>query len=280
MQKGLIMRLTRVVVATILLWSMQAGVAFAYYDDGWIEKLSGPGPFQRYAFPLRVACFASPMRPLPETSTQQLLPPTVQNATPTFAWLWPLQPEVQARPAGSPSPDAPTTDTARMQNASINCAQDQNVHSYITVDIAWGKSKDNVLFDDADPTDAAHRVKFGEVGLSFVARVHRMVDLSAGVGVTHFYGESFESSNRVYITPMKVTVSPFAAKDRLIYRALQFYVGTRVYVGGGFTDSDFCAPQRGCSNAARFSNTKELQWTAGWQIEPVILVKGLVDVLK
>lgn len=53
-------RRSTVLACVCLLWIVSATPAYAWFGDGWVEKLSGPGPFKGFTADVRVLCLAIP----------------------------------------------------------------------------------------------------------------------------------------------------------------------------------------------------------------------------
>jgi hypothetical protein len=184
----------------------------AYALFGWIEQLSGPGPFRMVLqFPLdRLVCVTR-LEKQPATVTHTLFPST------------------EAKRADPNS------------HAAAACINDHPkiVKAFVSTEVGLAATDQNQLFPD-DPGSGAHRVRnFSVKGIGFY-RATPFLDLGAGLGVSRFSGRDFGSFYNVSI-PLRARIVPagFASGNsrwRAVYVSLQLD-----YYPADWTAQDFGA---------------------------------------
>jgi hypothetical protein len=200
--------------ALLILLSIFAAPRDSQAFFGWIEQLSGPGPFAWVTqFPFdRLACVVR----TPDTGS---------------AFVHTLT---------TPRADA-TTGGSRDNADVIRCLSDdpKAIKMFFSAELGVGASDRNVLFADAD--DDAHRVRMlGFKALAFY-RATPFLDLGGGIGVNRFSGRDFDRFYRVSI-PLRARVVPAGFADgNSRWRA--FYVTLQTdYFPAAFTSENFGAP--------------------------------------
>ena len=202
----------RLVITGLMMLGALAVPRQSYALFGWIEQLSGPGPFRVVLqFPLdRLACVTK-------------LDGQPASLTHTFF----------------PSTDAKRADPAT--NATAACINDHPriVKVFFSTEFGLAATDRNGLF--SDPADGIHRVREYSVrGLGFW-RATRFLDLGAGIGINRFSGRDFGSFYDLSI-PIRIRVVPagFAGGNprwRAVYVSLQMD-----YFPADWTAADFGAP--------------------------------------
>lgn len=170
---------------------------------GWLEELSGPGPFLAVQLPAdRVICIARGSN---------------ENLGVASAW-------------GS------ARDKSAAQAA---CARDdpRGVKAFVSVEFPIGRSRENQLFPQ-DPKGDRNRVTLIGVRPVFFVRATPGVDLGAGIGFTRFSGDAFDSFTRVTI-PLRARIVPAAfngkaSRATALYIALQGDLYPKMFTAADF----------------------------------------------
>jgi hypothetical protein len=193
---------------------------------GWLEKLSGPGPFGGWNVGVPLFCFD----------------------------LSPKQDESVTSPAASSqfSREAkrPDLSLGSWKNIALCRGYQDRPNRTLVIGFSGGsyKSLENDL-EYAPSLDLSDKVKLDSYTLSFDVRVHPAVDIGVGIGLEHFRGEAFESFNRFSFEPLRIVVRPMALflPDRPMTRGswrvswrdlIQVKFNARVYPEG-FNARDF-----------------------------------------
>jgi len=227
----------RIICTTLVLWAMAASPALAWLGDGWLEKLSGPGPFTGLKGDFRLVCLASP----------QTYSTTVLDKN-TFAKR--LTKEIR-------------TDDPRMWVTPFGCHfldRDQP-RLELGFDYAFLKAK-----GENNPLDYSHipaaasfdkEVRLRTFMMTAELRVNRVVDLGIGFGRGRFSSPSglFGDFSKIMFQPVRVTtrpLSPLLQNNRLIDAFTVRLEGTMFK--GGFRDVNFGA------RPGSFSDPGEMVW--------------------
>ena len=201
--------------ALLLLLAVLAAPRDSHAFFGWIERLSGPGPFTWAAqFPFdRLACVVT----APDTGA-------------TFVHTF-VMPRGDGR--GTAGRDSTAAEQCRRDNPTT-------IKLFFSADVGVGASDQNILFPDAENDD--HRVRLlGFRALGFY-RVTPFLDLGAGVGVNRFSGRDFNRFYRMSV-PLRARIVPagLAGDGDTRWRAIYVSLQTD-YFPSTFTSEDFGAP--------------------------------------
>jgi hypothetical protein len=249
---------TRLLSLVVLCWMLGVSDAFAWFGGGWLEKLSGPGPFTGWSVDVRPLCIAGP-------------PPA-------------------ATPGGPPPPGAPPPGAAPPSTAIPDDGKFPWNVTWEISDRAWfglfgcqfldrdrPRLEVGVQFDSMSAAgsnnqlDYSHRpdvasldkgVDLWTLMVSADVRVHRLLDVGLGIGRGRFTSTSdglFDSLPKATFQPLRVTFRPLAlltAKHRAAELVAVRLSGTQFL--DGFRDEEFGA------RPGTFSDPGEL--VLGWQV--------------
>ena len=187
--------------------------AFALW--GWIEQMSGPGPFT-WAIQVpfdRLACVVK----------------TADGQTTVVHTLVMPRGEGQA-------------DGKRDNDAYLACVRDDPdaIKLFVSTELGVAASSRNELFANAN--DDVHQVRWITARALAFYRATRFLDLGAGIGVNRFSGRDFNRMYRVSI-PLQARIVPagFAKGANPKWRAFYLEVQTDFFPST-FTSADFGAP--------------------------------------
>lgn len=228
---------------------LKAAPAYGWLGDGWIEKLSGPGPFRGFNIDLRLLCFATPdskaVLATRERSVKEMLDRNRIGAAGTFprdedagAWLTLFGCHFLRR-------DEPRLELG-FQYSRMSAKGEENLLDY--------SHRPGVTPQDED-------VRFNSVMLTADLRVNRIVDVGGAIGRGSFSSPSdvFDPFSKLVFQPLRVTVRPLAPVTRNSRLAEAFLVrGEGTMFKGGFTDVEFGA------RPGSFSDPGEIVW--GWSL--------------
>jgi hypothetical protein len=246
------MRIRKAAFVPLVLCLFAPRPAHAWLGDGWIEKLSGPGPFRGFSVDLRLICLASPDAP----------------------------PDVTFAPAGEKTITAMLSDNAIGRAGTF--PQRANAGAWVTVFGCHFLTRDEPRLElgfqysrlkgkgDENLLDYSHRpgvtpqdedVLLNSFMLTADLRINRVFDVGAAIGRGSFSSPSnlFGSFSKLVFEPIRITVrplSPVLRKSRLV-EALLIRGEGRMFKGG-FTDADFGA------RPGSFSEPGEIVW--GWSL--------------
>ena len=227
-----------VVIACIcLLGLLTPAPAYAIWGKGWLERLSGPGPFWGTQYHHRFVCISG--TPEPQHSKE------VELKLATHETLSDLRIHLGANAYVSP--------------AGCNYLGRDQPRLEIGLQVARMESTNNVLdySHREPPADTAVNLRMVMMTLDF--RVNRVLDVGASVGRASFSARSddrlFDSFPRLVTHPVRFTMRPLAAvSDREILEALTLRVdATRFH--GGFTAEHFGA------RPGTFNEPGEMLWS-------------------
>jgi hypothetical protein len=235
---------SRLPVLVLLFLVLGGSNAFAWFGDGWLEKLSGPGPFTGWSADVRLVCIGAP--PGEADASEIASGPdapigwkiTVPNDINRRMWLTPVGCHFLGR------------DRPRLE---------------LGVQYAWmsSDSDDNPL-DYSDRPDVASldkAVRMRPLLLTADVRVHRLLDLGLAIGHTSFSSPSdaFSDFGRTTFQPARVTVRPLSilSDDARLTEMVSLRFDATLFVGG-FTGEDFGA------RPGSFNEPGELLW--GWRV--------------
>jgi len=177
---------------------------------GWIERLSGPGPFYAVGFPFPVAC-----RGLRDSSEKQIrnelaelldvmFPPVLVKDDPT-------KEELAKKIRQDRIHEAVRSVTPRSWFPAWNCRGADRHGAYLIFGwdflYLWTHST-NPATATKEPVRAWSIVPYIDV------RLNQFVELGLGFGFTHFYGPAFGCFTRPTFEPLRVTFKPIAAISR------------------------------------------------------------------
>jgi hypothetical protein len=218
------MRNGRALVGWMVLLLVSAAPARAI-GIGWLEKLSGPGPFGGWEVGLPILCFdlAADDRRVTEEQPRNRLG--------------------RAGFCGEYQDRAKPTVIIGFQYSDFD------------------SQKNRLEYDPSDERDKT--VKLRSYLLSIDVRVHPAVDVGVGVAVNRFSGQAFESFTSLSFDPLRITIRPVAlflprqravgGKVKVSLRDLvQVKANARVYPKG-FDARDF-------GSTGTFDQAVDVQW--------------------
>jgi hypothetical protein len=223
--------------------------AHAWLGDGWLEKLSGPGPFRGLNVDLRLLCLASPdLQAAPRTgerTTAQIFTDNSIGRAGTFparadarAWITVFGCHFLTR-------DEPRLELG-FEYRRMSAKGEENLLDY--------SHRPGVTAQDED-------VRFTSFALTGELRVNRIVNVGTAIGRGSFSSPSnlFGSFSKLVFQPVRVTIRPLSTimKDSRLVEALLIR-GEGTMFKGGFTDVEFGA------RPGTFSDPGEVVW--GWSI--------------
>lgn len=216
---------TFVVAGACLLSLMTPAPAYAIFGGGWLERLSGPGPFKGLLFDARLLCITGPHDSGTSDRGQQLDDESLGSRM-TF----------------------PRDRDARVWFTGAGChfLPPDKPRMEIGVDLGFWKSSENVLDYTNRPglTDDDKQVRIRTFLVTADLRVNRVFDVGAGIGRASFSSDDdllFPSFSRTVSQPMRLTTRPLTTfwngprSEALVVR----FDATKFH--GGFTAEDFGA---------------------------------------
>lgn len=255
-------RAVRAFVLVVLCALATPAPAAAQFGRGWLERLSGPGPFRGPAFFFRPLCLAKTATTAERTAAQTrvvdrrkdskladwILPLRMGEGAPPFGWVTPV---------GCHFLDEPGERDARPAHVP-------------RIEVGYEYSR---LHSGANPLDYSEsapgappldtRINLRTHMFTFDIRVTRVLDVGAALGWGTFSPEQeglFKSFKRPIGQPMRLITRPLTvfsnSKRKTEWFLIQFD-GTRF--AGGFTDEDFGAIQ------GTYDEPGEMLWT--WSIK-------------
>ncbi len=225
-------RIVRVICACLL--SAIATPAYAWFGDGWIEKLSGPGPFSGFTADLRILCIA-----LPSARVANPMGPGEH-----LRWEINERASVSGLGCHYLKRDAPRLEVG-VQYSRYSAGGDAN------------------LLDYSHRPDMAGRDRGVRMGLWMATvdiRVNHMVDVGTAFGRARFGSPDgvFHDFGRWEFDPFRVSLRPLSAvSDARWAEMLNLRMEGRWFIGG-FDGDDFGA------RPGTFSERGEL--VLGWSI--------------
>ena len=229
--------------AALLLSLVTPTPALALWGGGWLERLSGPGPFWGNVFDLRLLCVAGPDAKDQTSSTDPPLGKKLTYALSDRAWL-----------TGA--------------GCYMLAPDDKRVE--IGVDLALLKSSANVLDYGNHPglSEADRDVGLRTFAVTADFRVNRIVDVGAAIGRASFrssQGNLFPSFSRTVTQPLRLTVRPlaFASNSRRTEAFMLRFDATKFL--GTFTAEDFGAVP------GTFTEPGEITWAWSFRVDPFAL---------
>jgi hypothetical protein len=224
--------------------------AYAWLGDGWLEKLSGPGPFRGLNVDLRLLCFATPDSQAPRARGER-----------SIAEVWNANAIGKAGTIPNDNPDA------RAWITLFGCHFLRRDEPRLELGFEYrrmsAKGEENLLDYSHRPgvTPQDEDVRFNSFTLTANLRVNRIVDVGAAIGRGSFSSPAnlFGSFSKLVFQPLRVTVRPLSTvmRDSRLVEALLIR-GEGTMFKGGFTDVEFGA------RPGSFSDPGEIVW--GWSI--------------
>lgn len=202
---------------------LQPGVASAQGGGkGWLERLSGPGPFDGWQYYVRLACFSG------------------RDEGPTHvSWLW-----------------------SRKNADDVQCLADRgpNLKGTLVLNFGHWTSQDNLLAPAGTPEDVS-KVDFYSFEPALMIRLKPALEVGAGFGLNWFSGNAFDTFFRGSVTPVKIVFKPLAIAGGDPRLGVFRLVGQTTRFATGFTEQDFCQPPRCPVVYDPFSVKGEFLWS-------------------
>jgi hypothetical protein len=217
--------------------------AYALFGSGWLERLSGPGPFKGWVFNDRFLCLTVPRkgddRDLQEWARKLTYP----------------------REEGK---------RAYLSLVGCNFLPSDDPRLEIGVQGGWLKSTDNVLdYNGLGLSDDDKEVKLTQWMITADIRVNRVLDVGAAIGRARFRPggvDLFDDFSRTVTQPLRLTTRPLAAlsNDKRLEALVVRFDATKFH--GGFTDADFGA------RPGTFNEPGEILWNWAILVDPFALL--------
>lgn len=229
-----------VAVSACLFCLVTASPAFALFGRGWLERLSGPGPFGGFTLDARFICLTAPQTPEQVSASQKELD--------SHGW---------AKKLTIPK------ETDRVAFASlVGCNFLSAKEPRLEIGLQYGRlhSTDNILdYSERGPlSDAEKKVKVRTLLITADIRVNRVLDVGAAIGWGSFNPGSdfplFTGFDRTVTQPMRLTTRPLAAfsEAKPMGALVVRFDATKFH--GGFTAEDFGA------KPGTFNEPGEILW--------------------
>jgi len=228
-------------VACLLAWSLQGGTAAA--AEGWLDRLSGPGPFAaewgRGPFTFRLLCWRD------DGGSISFEPAILEGGE-----------CVKALPSG-------------------RAVKPGDLRAYLQARYTHWVSTRNDLFRDVTRADEdLHKVKLDSTEFTFFVHAGRAIDVGVGLGIEVFSGNAFDTFRRVSVKPLDVSITPIAAvTDSKWGRVLEVTVNTRAFTEA-MSERDFCRDQF-CRGIRAFSSQGEYTWSAALTINAGVFITSI-----
>jgi hypothetical protein len=229
-----------ILAAVCLLLVLTPAPAHAIIGGGWLERLSGPGPFKGLSLDLRLLCMAAPPeRDLPEITAR-----------------------LDAESLGSKLTYPRENATIWLTGAGCHFLPQDQPRLQLGLEFAALGSSDNVLdySNRGDLTQAQKKVNLKNFFITADIRVNRVLDVGAAFGRGWFSSaeDTFPSFSRTVTQPMRLTTRPLSvlSDDRRLEVLEVRFDATRFH--GAFTAEDFGA------NPGTYREPGEIIWT--WAI--------------
>lgn len=226
--------------------------AYAIFGGGWLERLSGPGPFTGLFIGARVVCIAgAPDANRPDQGVTSLQDEKSLGARLTL----------------------PRDSDARVWLTGAGChflAPDRP-RAEIGVDFGFLSSNENVLDYSHRPglTDEAKEVRLRTFLVTADIRVNRILDVGAAIGRASFKparDDLFADFSRTVTQPMRFTVRPLAPfwNSRRAEALSVRFDATKFH--GGFTAEDFGGAP------GTYNEPGEIVWAWSFRVNPLALL--------
>ncbi len=243
------MSIRKAMLPLVLILCLNAATpAYAWFGEGWLESLSGPGPFKGKLLDLRLVCLAAPA-----SASGTAISSTAISSTP---------PAGEKRPLGWGA-TFPKRDDARAWFTPLGCHFLDRDRPRLELGIQYGR-----LHADDNPLDYSHRptlvaldkqVDLNLLMLTGDVRVNRVVDLGIAFGRGSFHSPAgvFGDFSKTIVQPLRVTLrplSPLSTRERISEFVSVSVAVTRF--NGGFRGEEFGA------RPGTFNEPGE--WVWGW----------------
>jgi hypothetical protein len=238
-----------IVVAAALLFSVIVPrPAFALWGGGWLERLSGPGPFWGNVFDERFLCVALPGKAADADSVLR-----------DNEWGRRLTRQIGSRTWISAA-------GCQFLNTDRN-----DPRLEVGVDFGFLSSSHNVLNYSNRPglSEDDKKVGLRTFALTADVRVNRLVDVGASIGRASFRSpdaDLFPGFSRLMVQPLRVTVRPLvflSTSSRSEAFVLRF---DATKFSEAFTDADFGAAP------GTFNEPGEITWAWSFRVDPLALI--------
>ena len=227
---------TVVIVCACLAGLLTPAPAEALWGRGWLERLSGPGPFWGNVYHVRFLCVTGPSDDRQAAADSFEEHPGVRKL---------VRPGVAGKRAYASA-------------AGCNFLADDQPRLEVGLLVGRMESTENALdyTHRASPIDTS--VKLRTWAITFDFRVNRVLDVGVGVGRASFKPAAdaalFPDFGRTMAQPLRVTVRPLAAvSNEKILQALTLRFDATKFAGG-FTADDFGA------RPGTFNEPGEILW--------------------
>ena len=240
-----------VFICVCLLGLLVPSPAYALFGSGWLERLSGPGPFSGWAVHPKFLCLTTPM----ETDERSSARDNLGRHEWTRRLVYPSDAE------------------ARVYGSVIGCGflHPEQPRLEVGLERGWMESTDNVLdYSNFPLTDEQREVKLRTLMITADMRINRMLDVGVAIGRASFSPGSdhalFNDFTRTASQPLRVAARPLAAfsKDRRAEAIVLRFDATKFH--GGFTAEDFGA------NPGTYNEPGEIVWGWSIRVDPLALL--------
>jgi hypothetical protein len=239
-------RVARAFVLVLGCLLVTPAAAHAQFGRGWLERLSGPGPFTGLTVEARFLCLTAPRSDEPaETREVEQITETLKQAGGSLTY-----PKVGNGPVW-------------MTGLGCHFLKQDRPRFEIGLQYSSLHSNDNVLdYSDRDSLSQADlEVDLTTFMVTADIRVNRVLDVGAAIGRASFSSDTelFPSFSRTMYQPMRLTTRPLAAfwSSAKAGVLLVQFDGTRFK--GAFTAEDFGAVP------GTYREPGEMNWT--WSVK-------------
>ena len=230
-----------VVAAVAMLLLVMPRPAYALWGGGWLERLSGPGPFWGQVVDYRFLCVAAP--DAKDQSSTSDPPPGKALTKELDSRVW-------------------------LTGAGCYFLAPDDKRFEVGVDFGFLKSSSNVLDYSNRPglTDDDKDVGLRTFSITADFRVNRVLDVGAAIGRASFRSPDsnlFPSFSRTMSQPVRLTVRPLAilSNSRRAEAVVLRFDATKFH--GTFTADDFGAAP------GSFTEPGEITWAWSIRFEPL-----------
>jgi hypothetical protein len=239
--------IARILAGACLLCLVTPAPADALIGRGWLERLSGPGPFRGWSLDARLLCLATPEK-VDLRSMAQTFDDSPGVARLTF----------------------PRSENGRAWITGAGCHFLDSNRPRLEFGLEYGRlhSVRNVLDYRGRPGDDSEpRVNLNTFMVTADIRVNRILDVGAAIGRGAFSSpdDVFGDFTRTVTQPMRLTTRPLSAfsTDKRLEALVVRFDATKFL--GEFTAEDFGA------RPGTFSEPGEIIWTWSIRVDPFAL---------
>lgn len=231
----------------------------------WVERLSGPGPFNGFRVELRLACIdraRGDASGAPDDDRSGRMRPATD---PDCLFLRDMPDDGSQAGGSRASVAAPGAPPAASQGGPSRMSSGRRPLATIGLGLGYGKSSDNVLEYDPGIPVSARQVRWISLGPSFDVRPHPSFELGAGFSLNWFSGDPFDTFQRFAFHPVRVKWFPLTAldtRDDFLVVAVRSTLFTK-----GFVDEDFGA------RPGTYNEPGEMVWSAGIGVDVARLIE-------